>query len=71
MREIFNKNLEELNNKQSTMITTITEIRNTLEVTNSRVTEVTQLLKTGAKERVSEMEDKMVEVTEALNNKEK
>ena len=41
MQEIFSKNLEELNNKQSIMITIITVIRNTLEVTNSRVTEVT------------------------------
>ena len=37
MQEIFNKSLEELNNKQSTMISTITEIRNTLEVTNRRL----------------------------------
>ena len=68
--QMFNKNLEELNNKQSTMNTTITEIRNTLEVTNSRITEVTQLLKPGAKERASETEDKMVEITEALHSKE-
>ena len=37
--EMFNKDLEELKNKQSTMNSAITEIKNTLERTNGRVTE--------------------------------
>ena len=39
------------------------EIKNTLEGTNSRVTET--------KERISDMEDRMVEVNEAERKKEK
>ena len=41
----------------------ITEIKNTLEGTNSRITE--------AEERVSEVEDRMVEINEAERKKEK
>ena len=40
----------------------MSEIRNILERTNSRVTET---------EQVKELEDKMVEITEAEHNKEK
>ena len=41
----------------------ITEIKNTLEGTNSRITE--------AEDRISEMEDRMVEINEAERKKEK
>ena len=41
----------------------ITEIKNTLEGTNSRITE--------AEDRISEVEDRMVEINEAERNKEK
>ena len=38
MWEMFNKDLEELKNKQSTMNNAITDIKYTLESTNGRVT---------------------------------
>ena len=41
----------------------ITEIKNTLEATNSRITE--------AEDRISELEDRMVEINEAERKKEK
>ena len=41
----------------------ITEIKNTLEGTNSRITE--------AEDRISEVEDRMVEINEAETKKEK
>ena len=49
---LFNKDLEELKNKQSIMKNTTTEITNTLEGTNHKITEV--------EEHVSELEDRMV-----------
>ena len=52
---LFNKDLEELKNKQSIMKNTTTEITNTLEGTNHKITEV--------EEHVSELEDRMVEIT--------
>ena len=39
MQEMFNKDLEELQNKQTEMNNTITENKNTLEGINSRITE--------------------------------
>ena len=45
------------------MNTAKTEIKNTLEATNSRITEV--------EDRISEVEDKMVEINESERNKEK
>ena len=39
MKEMFNKDLEELKNKQTEMNNTITEVKNTLEGINSRITE--------------------------------
>ena len=36
---MFNKDLKELKNKQTHMSNTITEIKNTLEGINSRITE--------------------------------
>ena len=63
MQEMFNKDLEELKNKQTEMNNTITEMTNTLEGINSRITE--------AEERISGLEDRMVEFTAAKENKEK
>ena len=63
MQEMFNKDLEELKNKQTEMNNTITEIKNTLEGIHSRITE--------AEERISDLEDRMVEFTAAEQNKEK
>ena len=39
MQETFNKDLEELKNKQTEMNNTITEMKTTLEGINSRITE--------------------------------
>ena len=63
MQEMFNKDLEELKNKQTEMNNTITEMKNTLEAISSRITE--------AEERISDLEDRMVEFTAAEKNKEK
>ena len=62
MQEMFNKDLEELKNKQTEMNNTITEMKNTLEGINSRITE--------AEERINDLEDRMVEFTAAEQNKE-
>ena len=45
MQEMFNKDLEELKNKQSTMNSAITVIKNTLEACNSRVTEAAEWIR--------------------------
>ena len=63
MQEMFNKDLEELKNKQIEMNNTITEMKNTLQGINSRITE--------AEERISDLEDRMVEFTAMEQNKEK
>ena len=63
MQEIFNKDLEEIEKSQSIMNNAITEIKNTLEGTNSRITE--------AEDRISEVEDRMVKINEAERKKEK
>ena len=57
MQEMFNKDLEEIKKSQSIKNSATTAIRNTLEGTNSRITE--------AEERISEVEDRMVEINEA------
>ena len=62
MQEMFNKDIEELKNKQSVMNNTITEIKNTLEGINSRITEA---------ERISDLEDRMEEITATEQNKAK
>ena len=56
MQERFNKDLEEIQKSQSIMNNAITEIKSTLEGTNSRITE--------AEDRISEVEDRMVEIKE-------
>ena len=54
---MFNKDLVEIKKNQSIKNSATTAIRNTLEGTNSRITE--------AEERISEVEDRMVEIHEA------
>ena len=63
IQETFNKDLEETKSKQTMTSNTINEIKNSLEGINSRITE--------AKERISDLEDKRVEITTAEQNKEK
>ena len=63
IQEMFNKDLDELKNKQTEMNNTITEMKNTLEGINSTITE--------AEKRISELEDRMVEITAEEQNKEK
>ena len=63
IQEAFNKDLEEIKSKQTMMNKTINEIKNSLEGINSRRTE--------AKERISDPEDKIVEIATAEQNKEK
>ena len=63
IQEMFNKDLEELKNKQREMNNTITEMINTLKGINNRITE--------AEERISELEDKRVDITAEEQNKEK
>ena len=43
MREKFNKNLEEIKTSQSIVNNAITEIKSTLEGTNSRITEAEKI----------------------------
>jgi len=63
MQEKFNKDLEETKKSQSIMDNAVNEIKNTLEGTNSRITE--------AEDRKSEVEKRMVEINEAEKKKEK
>ena len=58
MQESIRKDLEELKNKPTNSI--IIEIKNTLEIINSRISE--------AEERISELEDKMMEITSEEQN---
>ena len=62
IQETFNKDLEELKNKQTMINKTITENLNTLEGINSRITEA---------EWISELEDRMVQITAEEQDKEK
>ena len=62
IQEAFNKDLEELKSKQTMMNNTINEIKNSLEGINSRITEA---------EQISDLEDKIVEITTTEKNKEK
>jgi len=63
MQERFNKGPEEIKKNQYVMNNAINEIRNTLEATNSRKTE--------AEDRISELDDRMVEINESERKKEK
>ena len=60
MQESINNDLKELKNKHTETNNTITKIKNTLEGINSRISEA---------EWISELEDKMVEVTSEEQNK--
>ena len=62
MQEMFNKDLEEIKKSQYIMNKAINEIKNTLDGTNSRITE--------AEDRISEVEDRMVEINESGKKKE-
>ena len=61
MQERFNKDLEEMKS-QYILTNAMNEIRNTLEATNSRITE--------AEDRISEVDDRMVEINESERKKE-
>ena len=63
IQEMLNKDLEELKSKQTIRNNTTNEIKNSLEGINSRKME--------AEERISDLEDKIVEITTAEQNKEK
>ena len=63
IQETFNKDPEELKGKQTMVNNTKYEIKNSLEGSNNRITE--------AEERKSDLEDKIVEVTTAEQDKEK
>ena len=63
IKETLNKDLEELKSKQTVMNNTINEIKNSLEGINSRITE--------EEERISDLEDKRVEIVTEEQNKEK
>ena len=60
IQEMFNKELEELKSKQTMMNNIINEIKNSLEGINSRITE--------AEEWISDLEDKILEITTAEQN---
>ena len=57
---MINKDLDKLTNKHTEINNTITEIKNALEGINSRISEA---------EQISELEDKMVEITSEEQNK--
>ena len=61
IQESINKDLEKLKNKHTETNNTSTEIKNTLEGINSRISE--------AEEWISDLEDKMVEITAGEKNK--
>ena len=63
MQESFNKDLEEIKKSIYKMNNSINYIKNTREGTNSRNTE--------AEYRISELEDRMVEINESERKKEK
>ena len=60
---MFNKDLEEIRKMPSIMNNTITELKSSLQGNNSRITE--------AEERINEVKDGMVEISEAERKKEK
>ena len=63
MQERFNKDLDKIKKSQYIMNNAINDIKNTLEGTNSRITE--------AEDRISEVEDRMVEISETERKKKK
>ena len=63
IQKMFNKDLEELESKQTMMNNTTNEILKPLEEINRRITE--------AEEQISDLEDKIMEITTEEQNKEK
>ena len=63
MQEMFNKDLEEIKKSQLKMNNAINEIKNILEGTMSRITKTEY--------RISDVENKIVEINEAERKKEK
>ena len=63
MQEMFNKDLEEIKNNQYIMSNAINEIKNTLEGTNSRITD--------AEDRISEVDDRIAEINETERKRDK
>ena len=63
MQEMFNKDLQELKNKQTEMNNTRTEMKTTQEGINSRITE--------AEEQISDLEDRVLEISAMEQNKDK
>ena len=63
IQETFNKNLEELKGKKTMMNNTINAVKNSFKGIKSRITE--------AEEQISDLEDKIVEISTAEQNKEK
>ena len=63
IQETFNKDLEELKSKQTMMRNILNEVKNSLEGINSRIIE--------AEEWISDLEDKIVEITITEQNKQK
>ena len=63
IQERFNKDLEEIKKSQYIMNNAKNEIKNTLEGTNSRIME--------AEDKISEVEDRMIEIIETERKKEK
>ena len=61
VQQSINKDIKELKKKHTETNTTITEIKNTLEGINCKISE--------AEEQISELEDKMVEITSEEQNK--
>ena len=61
IQETFNKDLEELKSKQTIKNNTINEIKNSPEGINRRIND--------AEEQISDLEDKIVEITTAGQNK--
>ena len=63
IQEMFNRELDDLKEKQTEMNNTITKMKNTSEGIKSWIHE--------AEEQISELEDRMVEITAVEQNKEK
>ena len=63
MQERFTNDLKEIKKSQYIMNNAINEIKNTLEGSNSRITE--------AEDRISEVEDRMVEINETEEKRKK
>ena len=63
IQEMINKDLEEIKRQQTMMNNTINENKNSLEGINIRITE--------AEKQISDLEDKIVEITTVEQNKEK